>query len=162
MVKQSSETKKNKSYDKDLSPAWEQCPRCRGKDIENLGGFFSNLFSGMGLAGILFFIGIFLWPLLLVGLLVLALSPIIGLSRIGGPDFKCKTCGAKWSKADKAGRSSSSSSLKSKIKTGGLIFLVMFMPYIAVFPIWYYDFERKVKIGVTIWAVLAVIILSIG
>ena len=75
-----------------MSDHWEPCPRCKSNDVKTTGkGFWFLLLLGSG--SILFWIGLIIWPLLVVSIAFIILSPF---SFLMPKVNQCSECKKSW------------------------------------------------------------------
>ncbi len=75
-----------------MNPNNEQCPRCKSYKLTKVGK--GSLFMIMLLvASALFWVGIFIWPLLILSILLVIASPIAFFINTS---VTCGGCGYKW------------------------------------------------------------------
>ncbi|MEC0248886.1 hypothetical protein P4H65_24135 [Paenibacillus chitinolyticus] len=61
-----------------MEPVIPKCPRCDSKKVTEIGKvLWALIFFAIG--GFLLLVGIFVWPLLVIGLLLIIASPFIGV-----------------------------------------------------------------------------------
>lgn len=79
-----------------MSKDWEPCPRCDSKKVQVTGKAFWVLLM-IGLGSILFWFGFLIFPLFIIGPLLVLLSP---LGALMPRQYSCQECKNVW-KVDK-------------------------------------------------------------
>ena len=76
---------------------WEPCPRCGSSRVTAMGkGFwFALLFFG---GGVLFWVGLLIWPVMIVALLMIFGSPLAFFIK---KSYSCKDCNYNWKPGEK-------------------------------------------------------------